>query len=205
MGRFINADAFAATGQGLIGNNMFAYCGNNPIIYSDNNGNAFSFALKENRYAPLDGGRVGSLIGMSVSIGVGIELTDWLMELEKQIQEKMMLSLSKANTTNYKKDYEEHHVAARNAKNAALAAMILNEVLPDGVEDAHNKIWVSTDVHRRIHTNLYYSLVNKVIIFAYASANGDKQQQSANVIAALGSIKVFISTLDALSNINKGG
>lgn len=29
-GRFINADALASTGQGLTGNNMFAYCGNNP-------------------------------------------------------------------------------------------------------------------------------------------------------------------------------
>ena len=31
IGRFINADAFAATGQGVLGNNMFAYCGNNPV------------------------------------------------------------------------------------------------------------------------------------------------------------------------------
>ena len=30
MGRFINADVFASTGQGFVGNNMFAYCGNNP-------------------------------------------------------------------------------------------------------------------------------------------------------------------------------
>ena len=29
-GRFLNADIYAATGQGLLGNNMFAYCGNNP-------------------------------------------------------------------------------------------------------------------------------------------------------------------------------
>jgi len=29
-GRFINADAYVSTGQGLIGNNMFAYCNNNP-------------------------------------------------------------------------------------------------------------------------------------------------------------------------------
>ena len=34
-GRFINADAFASTGQGLLGNNMFAYCGNNPSSYAD--------------------------------------------------------------------------------------------------------------------------------------------------------------------------
>lgn len=38
MGRFINADAFATTGQGLIGNNMFAYCNNNPVNLVDHNG-----------------------------------------------------------------------------------------------------------------------------------------------------------------------
>ena len=30
-GRFINADEFVSTGQGILGNNMFAYCGNNPV------------------------------------------------------------------------------------------------------------------------------------------------------------------------------
>lgn len=38
-GRFLNADALASTGQGLIGNNMFAYCGNNPLCYTDSTGN----------------------------------------------------------------------------------------------------------------------------------------------------------------------
>ena len=42
MGRFINADAFAATGQGLTGNNMFAYCGNNPVIRSDETGTYYT-------------------------------------------------------------------------------------------------------------------------------------------------------------------
>ena len=42
MGRFINADAFASTGQGLLGNNMFAYCGNNPINYVDPSGQLFT-------------------------------------------------------------------------------------------------------------------------------------------------------------------
>ncbi len=41
MGRFINADAFNATGQGLIGNNMFAYCNNNPLIFYDPSGTRF--------------------------------------------------------------------------------------------------------------------------------------------------------------------
>ena len=33
--RFINADSYASTGQGLLGYNMFAYCTNAPIIFND--------------------------------------------------------------------------------------------------------------------------------------------------------------------------
>ena len=35
LGRFINADSYASTGQGFIGYNMFAYCGNGPVSLSD--------------------------------------------------------------------------------------------------------------------------------------------------------------------------
>ena len=38
IGRFINADSFASTGQGFIGSNMFAYCLNNPVMASDPTG-----------------------------------------------------------------------------------------------------------------------------------------------------------------------
>ena len=38
VGRFINADGFTSTGQGLLGNNMYAYCLNNPISYTDSSG-----------------------------------------------------------------------------------------------------------------------------------------------------------------------
>ena len=38
IGRFINADSYASTGQGVLGNNMFAYCNNNPINFRDQSG-----------------------------------------------------------------------------------------------------------------------------------------------------------------------
>lgn len=38
VGRFINADVFVATGQGMLGNNMFAYCRNNPVSRKDASG-----------------------------------------------------------------------------------------------------------------------------------------------------------------------
>ena len=37
-GRFISADGYVSTGQGILGNNMFAYCGNNPVNRVDLNG-----------------------------------------------------------------------------------------------------------------------------------------------------------------------
>ena len=44
MGRFLNADAFASTGQGILGNNMFAYCLNNPIMNTDALGTSAQYA-----------------------------------------------------------------------------------------------------------------------------------------------------------------
>ena len=39
VGRFVNSDAYATTNVfGLLGSNMFSYCYNNPIKYSDDNG-----------------------------------------------------------------------------------------------------------------------------------------------------------------------
>ena len=38
MGRFLNADALISTGQGVLGNNMFAYCRNNPVVRLDISG-----------------------------------------------------------------------------------------------------------------------------------------------------------------------
>ena len=38
MGRFISADKFVSAGQGFVGNNMFAYCLNNPVNFVDING-----------------------------------------------------------------------------------------------------------------------------------------------------------------------
>ena len=39
IGRFINADVLASTGQGIIGCNMYAYCLNNPVNLVDHLGN----------------------------------------------------------------------------------------------------------------------------------------------------------------------
>ena len=36
--RFITADSYVSTGQGILGHNRYAYCGNNPVMYVDYTG-----------------------------------------------------------------------------------------------------------------------------------------------------------------------
>jgi len=43
--RFLNADGLISTGQGILGTNMFAYCGNNPVNLKDSTGQFFFTAI----------------------------------------------------------------------------------------------------------------------------------------------------------------
>lgn len=57
-------------------------------------------------------------------------------------------------------------------------------------------IVTATGLHRRLHTNLYYEMVDIIIVSAYNSAGGDREQQMENVTSALGAIRSFIFVLD---------
>ena len=57
-GRFINADGYTSTGQGVLGNNMFAYCGNNPVSRADDGGEFWHIVA---------GAAVGAAIGALVT------------------------------------------------------------------------------------------------------------------------------------------
>ena len=59
IGRFINADVFASTGQGIIGTNMFAYCGNNPIARADDGGEFWHI---------IAGAVVGAVVSFTTSV-----------------------------------------------------------------------------------------------------------------------------------------
>jgi len=57
IGRFINADDVRYLEPGLLnGLNLYAYSGNNPVMYSDPNGNSFILAM-------LIGAGIGALVG----------------------------------------------------------------------------------------------------------------------------------------------
>jgi|GEM_PF-3033469 len=58
IGRFLNADVYISTGQGMIGNNMFTYCNNNPVEKKDSEGSLGVIAG-----AAIGGAIAGAFIG----------------------------------------------------------------------------------------------------------------------------------------------
>lgn len=52
-GRFLNADGFISTGQGILSNNMFAYCGNNPVNRADSSGSHWYFLWIDDLFETL--------------------------------------------------------------------------------------------------------------------------------------------------------
>ena len=186
VGRFINADSYATTGQGIIGHNMFAYCLNNPAGFVDNGG---QLAVTAGTLIVVTASKVIELalltsgLALVGCLGYTIGKTSTAASLfpEEEIKEQIEHSLATGESTTYRKETERHHIVARRAAKAAPAARILNEVLKDGVESELNLVDLSTKVHRRLHTNLYYNFVNLAIVGAYNAGNGDPAQQERNV------------------------
>ena len=70
IGRFINADSYVSTGQGIVGYNMFAYCGNNPVNASDPSGQFLEWLWEWGREVlSLTGENMASMSGGYVSCG----------------------------------------------------------------------------------------------------------------------------------------
>ena len=64
VGRWLNADSYASTGQGILGHNMFAYCLNSPTNMLDNTG---EFALSVTVVAMIISVVGGALINLGTS------------------------------------------------------------------------------------------------------------------------------------------
>ena len=78
IGRFINADAFVTTGQGLLSNNMFTYCINNPVMYMDPTGNVPITTLII--VITVCGGIFGGLLGAANAEATGGNVTESAIE-----------------------------------------------------------------------------------------------------------------------------
>jgi hypothetical protein len=86
MGRFINADALVSTGQGLLGHNMFAYCGNNPVVRADPSGESFAIVLGFN-FNLFGWGMIGTINLVSTEENFGVQYSYYISD-DPEISEK---------------------------------------------------------------------------------------------------------------------
>ena len=214
--RFINSDDIASTGQGFIGTNTFAYCLNNPLIYVDVDGTSAGVAL--GILTGLTGGAAALVAIATVAGGIALVAgmavaTAWIAheistlvspprsaitptDYEETIANQLSAKFELCETRSYKSAREKHHIVAQRSRNAIYARYILND-LNIGINSEANTVDLKTGLHRRLHTSTYYSFTNTMVISAYNSAIGDRQQQEENVYAVLKKLKDFLQALDA--------
>ena len=68
VGRFITADGYVSTGQELLGTNMYAYCGNNPINRFDSTGHFWSEIFG---FANTAASEIGKAMGIMLPVYAG--------------------------------------------------------------------------------------------------------------------------------------
>ncbi len=66
-GRFLNSDGLVSTGQGVLGQNMFAYCENNPVMGYDPYGR-FNWGI----FADIAITAVSAMISIGVGVATGV-------------------------------------------------------------------------------------------------------------------------------------
>ena len=69
VGRFLNADVYISTGQGLLDYNMFAYCGNNPVTGYDPTG-CWDWGIFTNIAISVLTGSVPDIVGAAGGAGL---------------------------------------------------------------------------------------------------------------------------------------
>ena len=102
--RFVNADGYVSTGQGLLSHNMFAYCLNNPVNKVDPNGDAaittavvltglavslisgldmeISASMSgQNFWAGFGAGFIGGAVGYTVVVALASALGPWALTI----------------------------------------------------------------------------------------------------------------------------
>lgn len=195
--RFINADGLFT--DGFIGANLFAYCANNPVNTTDPTGN---FAITATVALITFGiALVATALAVGISSSPGFQgavegLCESVGSVAEQIKEKLTNSFSKIKKPpNYRSNKEVHHIVVQHARGAERTKQILIDT-GIGINSKENTVSINTCLHRRLHTNLYYEVVDIIIVSAYNSAGGDREQQIENVTSALKAIRSFIFVLD---------
>ena len=130
LGRFLTADAFASTGDGVMGNNMFAYCGNNPANRVDKSGE---------RYEVIDPNAVGSYGGGGFSIASLLFPFTWIASIfggtkAEESSKAVTVALAKTNVVSKTEEKTESIVVPKKSDKQVFFPVDPNDFNPTGLD-----------------------------------------------------------------------
>ena len=205
LGRFINADTYASTGQGVLGNNMFAYCGNNPSKYSDSSGHSPNVL---NAYMTKDGGLCagggGGIVIPLAEIGTRVlegvaKIATWAVAASIYAYAHSFVDTSADRFADQQP--RVHHIIPRGRfrwYGSTISGMMdeMHDMLEKAnidINDAENLIIVSHGSHKSMHTRSYIIQIYNIMKQAQG---GDRNA----VLEALDYARSYVASLDKYAN-----
>ena len=167
-GRFLNADdtAFIGATGTVLSCNLFTYCENNSIKYTDKTGTFLISAFATYIIAGLAFTVVCvALLNKSVqraikkvceAIGNGIK------NLCQSFVDIIDKAVSKAKTRTKLNKYEVHHIVAQKDRRAADSRKLLTKA-NIGINSSNNKVSIKYRLHKFIHTDSYHKNVYRLL------------------------------------------
>ena len=149
-GRFINADSYISTGQGILGNNMFAYCRNNPVIRKDTSGTDDECVVDFNE----DNNPLNDLGSPS---GGGGGIWGSFMRTLKYATDGLKMASGQRNLT-YQ---EDHHLISDKHKTRPIGCKEIIDRYDYSLD--HESNIVPLKGHRGRHTNAYHDFITIAI------------------------------------------
>ena len=215
IGRFINSDAYASTGQGILGNNMFAYCLNNPVGFSDPDGYCAGLNREGAAYTSLcpvcgssgggnSGAGGGGIIIAIEEIFTGLsevatEVAAWTTTASVYAYARTFVNTSADRFADIQP--RVHHIIPKGKfrwYGPEIAGMMdeMHDMLIDAgidINDPENLIIVSQGSHKTMHTKGYIIQIHNIMKQA---ENGGRDA----VLQALDYARQYVASLDKYAN-----
>ena len=183
---------------------MLAYCNNNPSIHVDPTGEASAALPAAGWIAAALAGFVGYLYktvvidtGLGDAIaGVCSDTVGSIRDTFADVKEKVETSIAKAKENSNKSEIH-HIVAQKSSYYAAVESRALLARYDIDVNDPINLMPVKYNLHRRLHSWIYYNWVNNTLHAAEA-AGATYAEKKSNITIAMISIRSNIDILNLI-------
>ena len=213
IGRFVNGDCLASTGQGIIGYNMFTYCANNPVNSIDTTGNVpgallygfacLAFTAIVAIAAPIIAAatvqvakKVNEIVTPAINRTVA-QAKDTINRTKSEIykQAKSLVDTAAGQYENHQP--RVHHIVPVGSfsnrdsditRKVQEMQTILTDVGITPASDPKNLVILSHGYHKSLHTNTYITQLHSSLVLA-------KENRKA-VERVLFSYKIILSFSD---------